>query len=140
MENRDDKYFQSYLEKGGIEERKQELARNDFGVTGKKGHEYGPDDAKMENGGKGSNVQAPKTWVVPDPSKGRNQMSDPMYNTDIAGDECDRVSREKMMSRSLYGPGRAYGIDYVVDTSLNRQEGQYDIAAKINFPWSCPSI
>ena len=121
---------QSYLEQEGMELRHEQMGRSDYNPNNEYNEQHRDALATGDDKGKGTGDFGGHGWIVPDMSKPRSQMSG-MFNTDAGGNDCDNAARSVMTSRSLYGPGREYGYDVVVDTLANRLEGQYDGAEMI---------
>lgn len=128
---------QSYLEQEAIEARKEQTGRSDYNRNNEYNEQHPDALATGDERGKGTGNFGGHGWIVPDMTKPRTQMSG-QFNTDEGGNDCDYASRNIMTARSLYGPGREYGVDYVVDTALNRADGQYDGAERVRVPYICP--
>lgn len=132
-----DKNMQSYLEKEAIDNRREQMARSDYGDDNEYNERNEDALATGDEKGKGTGNFGGHGWIAPDMTKPISQMS-PMFNTEEGGNNCDNAARDVMTQRSIYGPGREYSIDYVVDTTANRMEGQYDGAERIRVPYMCP--
>ena len=130
---------QSYLEKEAIDARKEQMGRSDYNPNDEYNEQHTDALATGDERGKGTGNFGGHGWIVPDMTKPHSQMSG-MFNTENAGNNCDQAAREVMTARSLYGPGREYGRDYVVDTIANRMEGQYDGSERVRVPYSCPVV
>lgn len=129
---------QSYLEIEGIQSRKEQTGRSDYQRGRNEYNEEHPDAlATGDEQGKGTGDFGGHGWIVPDMTKPKYQMSS-LFNTEEGGNECDYASRRVMTARSIYGPGREYGIDFVVNTEANVIDGQYDGHEPIHIPYTCP--
>ena len=131
---------QSYLEQEALDLRHEQMARSDYNPT----NEYNalhPDAlADGDERGKGTGDIAGHGWIVPDMTKPKYQKSG-LFNTSDGGNNCDYAAREVMTARSIYGPGREYGIDIEVNTEANRNEGQYDGSVDpLKVPYACPFL
>lgn len=130
---------QSYLEIEAIDLRHEQMGRSDYSPSDEYNEQHQDALATGDERGKGTGNFGGHGWIVPDMTKPKSQMSG-MFNTEDGGNNCDHSAREVMQARSIYGPGREYGVDFVVDTIANRMEGQYDGAEPIRVPFSCPVI
>ena len=130
---------QSYLEIEGMSSRKEQTARSDYNSKDEYNEQHPDALATGDEQGKGTGDFGGHGWIVPDMTKPKSQMSG-LFNTEEGGNDCDYASRRVMTARSIYGPGREYGKDYVVDTSRNVLEGQYDGSQRIRVPYTCPVV
>ena len=130
---------QSYLEKEAISARHEQMGRSDYNPNNEYNEQHPDALFDGDEKGKGTGNFGGHGWIVPDMTKPKGQMSD-MFNVEDGGNDCDHSARNVMMARSIYGPGREYGIDYVVDTTQNRAEGQYDGSEPKRVPYSCPVV
>lgn len=130
---------QSYLEQEALDARHEQMARSDYNGENEYNEQHPDALATGTEQGKGTGDFGGHGWIVPDMTKPHSQMSS-MFNTEDGGNNCDHTAREVMRQRSIYGPGREYGRDYVVNTMANRMEGQYDGAERVRLPYSCPII
>lgn len=128
---------QSYLEKEALEARHEQMGRSDYNPNNEYNEQHPDALANGDERGKGTGNFGGHGWIVPDMTKPKSQMSG-MFNTEDGGNDCDHAARSVMINRSIYGPGREYGRDYVVDTIANRIEGQYDGAERVRVPYTCP--
>lgn len=129
---------QSYLEIEGILDRKEQTGRSDYQRETNEYNEQHPDAlATGDEQGKGTGDFGGHGWIVPDMTVPKGQMSG-QFNTSEGGNDCDYNARNVMTSRSIYGPGREYGLDYKVDTTANVLDGQYDGSIPIRIPYTCP--
>ena len=130
---------QSYLEIEGIDARREQMGRSDYNPSDEYSEMHQDAIADGDERGKGTGDFGGHGWIVPDMTKPHSQMSG-MFNTEDGGNNCDHAARAVMTERSIYGPGREYGRDYVVDTIANRVEGQYDSSERIRVPYTCPIL
>jgi hypothetical protein len=130
---------QSYLEQEAIDLRHEQMGRSDYNPNNEYNEQHQDALSTGDDKGKGTGDFGGHGWIVPDMTKPSSQIGG-MFNTDDGGNNCDHSARSIMTARSLYGPGREYGMDIVVDTSMNVAEGQYDGAAPIRVPYSCPVV
>lgn len=129
---------QSYLEQEALDLRHEQMARSDYNPNDEYSAQHQDALATGDEKGKGTGDFAGHGWIVPNMTIPRGQMSG-MFNTDEGGNDCDYAAREVMTARSLYGPNRQYGIDVMVNTSINREEGQYDGSVDpLKIPYACP--
>jgi hypothetical protein len=139
MSNTINKEGQSYLEIEGMAARHEQTGRSDYNQSNEYNAQHQDALATGDEKGKGTGDFGGHGWIAPDMSKPKEQIS-PMFNTDEGGNNCDNYLRDAMTARSNYGPGREYGIDYVVNTSANIMDGQYDSSEAIKLPYTCPII
>lgn len=130
---------QSYLEEEAIAARHEQMGRSDYNPNNEYSAQHKDALATGDERGKGTGDFGGHGFIVPDMSKPRNQRSG-MFNTENAGNDCDHSARKIMTERSIYGPGREYGVEYVVNTSANRAEGQYDGSERTRIPYKCPLL
>ena len=125
---------QTCLEKRGMEERSEEIVRSDYNIE----NQYGPThpDAISDGDpqGKGSGHGGHSHWL-PDCTKPTTLFNYSNFDTspdmqigglyDIEGRN-GISGRKRAMSSSLYNDKNQYGA-HLIDTSLNRNDGQYQI-------------
>lgn len=128
---------QSYLEQEAIDARREQTARSEYNKQNEYNEQHPNALATGDEKGKGTGDFGGHGWIVPDMTKPKSQTSNEFNITD-GGNDCDYAARNVMTARSIYGPGREYGIDYVVNTELNRLDGQYDGAERKRIPYICP--
>lgn len=124
---------QSNLEIKGIEERNNEIIRNDFDNDDEYSstHEDALSHPESEDKpwGKGTN-HGGHTHYIPDASKSKTQMNYSNFDTRNGGGSYDiygynNISgRNRLTTINLYSQDNAYGVDSV-DTSKNQEDGQY---------------
>lgn len=130
---------QSYLEIEALDNRHEQMGRSDYNPNDEYNEQHKDALATGDERGKGTGNFGGHGWIIPDMTKPHNQMSG-MFNTEDGGNNCDNAARNLMTERSIYGPGREYGIDYVVDTTANISDGQYDGSERVRIPYRCPII
>ena len=124
---------QSNLEKKGIDERNNEIVRNDYASTDEYSatHEdaLSHPDSEDKPFGKGTN-HGGHTYYLPDSSKSKDQMNYSNFDTFNGGGSYDIYGRNGVGGRkflttiNLYNSDNAYGVNSI-DTILNQQDGQY---------------
>lgn len=134
---------QSYLEIEAIQARKEQMERSDYNQNNEYSESHPDALSTGDMRGKGTGNFGGPTYTVPDMNKPKSQIGGSGFNTEAGGNSCDVSAREIMTARSLYGPGRQYGLasmgaDVYVDTTINRADGQYDGAVPKRLPYTCP--
>lgn len=124
---------QSYLEIKGIEERNEELVRNDYGnndqysVTHEDALSHPTETDKPLGKGTGHGGH---TYYIPDYTKPINQINYSNLDTFNGGGSYDIHGRNgvggriKLTNINLYNQDNAYGINSI-DTTQNQLDGQY---------------
>jgi hypothetical protein len=130
---------QSYLEQEGIELRHEQTTRSEYNSNDEYNEQHPNALSTGDMQGKGTGDFGGHGWIVPDPTK-PHAPTPGMFNTEAGGNACDVKSRDVMTTRSIYGPGREYGIDIVPNTAKNRLEGQYDGGVPEKVPYICPVV
>jgi hypothetical protein len=124
--------MQSCLEKRGIEERNTEIVRSDYNIEDQYSstHKDALSDGDAQGKGTGHGGH---THYLPDCDKPTTTIDYSNFDTfnggglyDIEGRN-DIGGRTKAMASSLYNQDYEYGAN-LVDTSLNVNEGQYQMA------------
>lgn len=120
---------QTCLEARGIEERHNEIVRNDYNID----NQYGPTHPNaLSDGdpkGKGTGHQGHTSWL-PDCTKPTNAIDYSNFDTQHGGGQYDIEGRNGIGGRlnaivnSLYNAENPYGLS-LVDTIENINEGQY---------------
>lgn len=120
---------QTCLEARGIEERHNEIVRNDYNIN----NQYGPTHPNaLSDGdpkGKGTGHQGHTSWL-PSCDKPTNAIDYSNFDTQHGGNQYDIEGRNGIGGRlnaivnSLYNAENPYGLS-LVDTIENVNEGQY---------------
>lgn len=120
---------QTCLEARGIEERHNEIVRNDYNID----NQYGPTHPNaLSDGdpkGKGTGHQGHTSWL-PSCDKPTNAIDYSNFDTQHGGNQYDIEGRNGIGGRlnaivnSLYNAENPYGLS-LVDTIENINEGQY---------------
>lgn len=131
---------QSYLEIQGQEARKEQMQRSDYNAANEYSETHNDALATGDAQGKGTGDFGGHGYSVPDMTKPKNMFNYSNFNTSAGGNDCDYQAREVMTARSLYGPNRQYGVDIVVDTTANINDGQYDGGIRTRLPYPCPVV
>lgn len=126
---------QSCLEKRGMEERSQEIVRNDYSKV----DEYGPThkDALSDGDvqGKGTGHGGHTAWL-PDCTKPTTTIDYSNFDTTNGGGLYDIKGRngiggrERAINSSLYNRENPYGSN-LIDTTKNQADGQYVFGQQI---------
>lgn len=124
---------QSNLEKKGIEERNQEIIKNDYSANDEYSSTHDDalshPDSEDKPWGKGTG-HGGHTYFLPDSTKSKDQMNYSNFDTFNGGGSYDIYGREGVGGRvrlttiNLYSQDNAYGVNSV-DTTLNQMDGQY---------------
>lgn len=121
---------QTCLEINAIEERQDEIKRNDYNSSNeyKAGHKDAVSDGDPQ--GKGLEGGHSHGFSLPDCTMPKNIISYKNFPTDLAGGQYDLEGRNsrggynRSMTRSLYNKENPYGAE-LVNTSENVAQGQY---------------
>lgn len=120
---------QTCLEKRGIEERHKEITRSDYNIE----DQYGPThkDALSDGDPQGKGTgHGGHTHYLPDCTKPTGTIDYSNFDTDHGGGQYDIEGRNNISGRkralaiSMYNKENMYGPT-LVDTSINRSDGQY---------------
>lgn len=118
--------MQSCLEKRSIEERHEELVRNDYTKDNQYSATHPDAIADGDKKGKGTGHGGHTFWL-PDCTGTLGIFNYSNFDTNPysqAGNSDDNEARNTAMTRSLYNYENQYSENYV-DTNLNILEGQY---------------
>jgi hypothetical protein len=124
--------MQTCLEKKGIEERDQEIVRSDYNFENpyQATHKDALSDGDVQ--GKGTGHGGHTAWL-PDCNKPTGQINYSNFDTFNGGGEYDINGRNgiggrnRAMASSKYNEDYQYGVDVLVDTDVNLQDGQYQV-------------
>lgn len=120
---------QTCLEKRGIEERHKEITRSDYNIE----DQYGPThkDALSDGDQQGKGTgHGGHTHYLPDCTKPTGMIDYSNFDTEHGGGQYDIEGRNNISGRkralaiSMYNKENMYGPT-LVDTSVNRSDGQY---------------
>lgn len=123
--------MQSYLEKKAIEERNNEIVKNDYDSENVYGKTHKDAISNGDVLGKGTN-HGGHTYTLPDYSKGTHTIDYSNFDTTNGGGLYDIEGRnniggrKKMVSISLYNSEKQYGLNYI-NSEENLKQGQFKL-------------
>ena len=120
---------QTCLERRGIEERHNEIVRNDYNIENQYGptHKYAISDGDVQGKGTGHGGH---THYLPDCTKPTGMIDYSNFDTEHGGGKYDIEGRNNIGGRnrtlaySLYNKENMYGQN-LIDTKINKEDGQY---------------
>lgn len=120
--------MQSCLEQISMDERHEEIVRNDYNIDNKYSATHPDAIADGDSRGKGTSHGGHGFWL-PNCSGSLGTFNYSNFDTapsSGAGNNTDNEARNTAMTRSLYNPEYQYSAK-LVDTSANVLEGQYRV-------------